>query len=73
MSAKRKPGPVGPGYMPKGGAAAARRANDRWSAGQTREGVADPARPPGVVWWAVVATCGLTTVTELSILWVLFS
>lgn len=72
MGAPARKGPVGPGYMPKGGAAAARRANDQWSDGRAREARTDPACPLGVACWAVVAaSCG-ALITEASFLWVLF-
>jgi len=42
-------GPVGPGYMPKGGAAAARAVNVEWSASVEPPAVEVPAAPVGAV------------------------
>lgn len=73
MSAKRRPGPVGLGYMPKGGVVAAQRANDQWSDGRARDVArSDPAWPLGVVCWVVAASAG-ALVTEASVLWLVWS
>ena len=74
MSAQRKPGPVGLGYLPKGGAAAGRAANDEWRDGRTRDiARPDPARHLGVAVWAVVAASAGALFTEGAVLWAVFS
>lgn len=89
MSAKTKnrPRPVGPGYMPKGGAAAAQKVNDRWREdvaarhaasvdpvdGRARASAIRSGVPVGVAaGWVVAASAG-ALVTEGALLWVLFS
>jgi hypothetical protein len=69
----RPSSPVGPGYLPKGGAAAARAANDQWLDGRTRESAARSGVTLGVAVWAVVAASAGALFTEGAILWVLFS
>lgn len=69
----RRPGPVGPGYMPKGGAAAARQSNAEWADGRAREARSDPAGLTGWACWAVVAASAGALFTEGAILWVLFA
>lgn len=88
MSTKTKrPRPVGLGYMPKGGAAAARVQNDRWREdvtaahaahadpvdGRARDSAIRSGVPVGVAVWAVVAASAGALVTEGSLLWVLWS
>lgn len=79
--------PVGPGFMPKGGAAAARKHNARWEDdvaaaraahsdpddGRARASAIRSGAPVGVAVWAVVAASAGALFTEGALLWVLFS
>lgn len=90
MSAKAKTRtrPVGRGYMPKGGVAAAQKVNDQWRGevaaaaraadpdpadGRARERAIRSGAPVGVAVWAVVAASAGAIVTEASLLWVIWS
>ena len=55
MTGQRRPGPVGRGYMPKGGVAAAQRHNEAWREQQATRVASIPEASPSVSESPVVA------------------